>query len=68
MVIAAIVNRFFEILLSTLKCYNRIEIRGFGSFSIKSYNLKETSHIMSQKFVKINTLKRIFVAVKNYSI
>ncbi|MGL9732174.1 MAG: HU family DNA-binding protein [Wolbachia sp.] len=38
MVMAAIVNRFFEILLSALKCYNRIKIRGFGSFSIRSYN------------------------------
>ncbi|WP_246214379.1 HU family DNA-binding protein [Wolbachia endosymbiont of Dirofilaria (Dirofilaria) immitis] len=34
-VIEATVNSFFEVLSSALKCHNRIEIRGFGSFSIR---------------------------------
>ncbi|MCM1002464.1 HU family DNA-binding protein [Wolbachia pipientis] len=67
MVMAAIVNRFFEILSSTLKLHNRIEIRGFGSFSIRSYNLKETSHFMSQKFVKNRYFKTYFRSSKKLS-
>ncbi|MDR2977883.1 MAG: HU family DNA-binding protein [Rickettsiales bacterium] len=67
MVIAAIVNRFFEILSSTLKRHNRIEIRGFGSFSIRSYNLKETSHFMLQKFVKNQYFKTYFRSSKKLS-
>ncbi|MFP3035783.1 MAG: HU family DNA-binding protein [Wolbachia sp.] len=67
MVIAAIVNRFFEILSSTLKRHNRIEIRGFGSFSIRSYNLKETSHFMSKHFVKNRYFKIYFRSSKKLS-
>ncbi len=65
-VIAAIVNRFFEILSSTLERHNRVEIRGFGSFSIRSYNLKETSHLMLQKFAKSQYFKTYFRSSKNY--
>lgn len=60
MVIAAIVKRFFEILLDTLKHHNRIEIRGFGSFSIRSYDLKEENHLMLQRFAKNQYFKAYF--------
>ncbi|WP_341808669.1 HU family DNA-binding protein [Wolbachia endosymbiont (group E) of Neria commutata] len=61
MIIAAIVERFFEILLDTLKHHNRIEIRGFGSFSIRTYNLKkEENHLMLQRFAKNQYFKAYF--------
>ncbi|NUY39844.1 integration host factor subunit beta [Wolbachia endosymbiont of Litomosoides brasiliensis] len=66
-VIAAIVNRFFEILSSTLERHNRVEIRGFGSFSIRSYNLKETSHSILQKFAKNQYFKTYFRSSKKLS-
>ncbi|MGL9717682.1 MAG: HU family DNA-binding protein [Wolbachia sp.] len=67
MVIAAIVNRFFEVLSSALERHSRIEIRGFGSFSIRSYNLKETNHLMLQKFAKNQYFKTYFRSSKKLS-
>ncbi|MDR2831896.1 MAG: HU family DNA-binding protein [Rickettsiales bacterium] len=67
MVIAAIVDRFFEILSNTLKHHNRVEIRGFCSFSIRSYNLKEVSHLMLQKFTKDQYFKTYFRSSKKLS-
>ncbi|WP_395463033.1 HU family DNA-binding protein [Wolbachia endosymbiont of Cantharis cryptica] len=67
MAIVAIVNRFFEILSSTLEHHNRVEIRGFGSFSIRSYNLKEASHSMLQKFAKNQYFKTYFRSSKKLS-
>ncbi|MDE5057574.1 integration host factor subunit beta [Wolbachia endosymbiont of Drosophila bocki] len=66
-VIAAIVDRFFGILSSTLKHHDRVEIRGFGSFSVRSYNLKETSHLMLQKFTKNQYFKTYFRSSKKLS-
>jgi integration host factor subunit beta len=60
MVVATIINMFFEMLSSALKFHNRIEIRGFGSFSIRSYNLKKGSHLMTQKFTKNQYFKVYF--------
>ncbi|NSM56468.1 integration host factor subunit beta [Wolbachia endosymbiont of Atemnus politus] len=66
-VIAAIVNRFFEVLSSALEHHNRVEIRGFGSFSIRSYNLKETNHLVLQQFAKNQYFKTYFRSSKKLS-
>ncbi|QOD37946.1 HU family DNA-binding protein [Candidatus Wolbachia massiliensis] len=66
-IIATIVNRFFGILSNTLRHHNRVEIRGFGSFSIRSYNLKETNHSMLQNFAKNRYFKTYFRSSKKLS-
>ncbi|APR98036.1 HU family DNA-binding protein [Wolbachia endosymbiont of Folsomia candida] len=60
MVISTIVDRFFKIFLDTLKHHNRVEIRGFGSFSIRSYNLKKLDYPTSPKFRKNQYFKPYF--------
>ncbi|MDG7055926.1 MAG: HU family DNA-binding protein [Wolbachia endosymbiont of Meromenopon meropis] len=67
LIIASIVNRFFEILSNTLKRHNRIEIRGFGSFSIRTYNLREASYCIPQKFAKNRYFKTYFRSSKKLS-
>lgn len=66
-IIAAIVDSFFGVLSNTLKYHNRVEIRGFGSFSIRSYNLKEASNLMSQKVAKHQYFKTYFRSSKKLS-
>ncbi|KLT22212.1 HU family DNA-binding protein [Wolbachia endosymbiont of Armadillidium vulgare str. wVulC] len=65
--IAAIVDSFFLVLSSALKYHSRVEIRGFGSFSIRSYNLKETSNLMLQKVAKHQYFKTYFRSSKKLS-
>ncbi|MDB1135209.1 HU family DNA-binding protein [Candidatus Anaplasma sp. TIGMIC] len=43
-VIAQILNIFFDAILHHIREESRVELRGFGSFSSRSYNLK-SSHL-----------------------
>ncbi|WP_253299991.1 HU family DNA-binding protein [Wolbachia endosymbiont of Chironomus riparius] len=64
-VVIAIIDRFFEVLLDELKNHNRIELRGFASFSIRSYNLSESE--ISDKFTKSKYFKVYFRSSKTLS-
>ncbi|WCR57986.1 HU family DNA-binding protein [Wolbachia endosymbiont of Ctenocephalides felis wCfeJ] len=66
-VVEAIVNRFFEVLSGALGRHNRIEIRGFGAFSIRYYKLKTVSHLMLQNFEKDQYFKTYFRGSKKLS-
>ena len=55
-IISAVVDRFFEILSDTLTDHNRIELRGFASFSIRSYNITDYSvmhRLKKEKYFKV---------------
>ncbi|MGL9725996.1 MAG: HU family DNA-binding protein [Wolbachia sp.] len=65
--IAAVIDNFFEVLSSALKYHNRVEIRGFGSLSIRSYKLKETSYLILQKATKHQYFKTYFRSSKKLS-
>ncbi|MFL3876776.1 HU family DNA-binding protein [Wolbachia endosymbiont of Trichogramma kaykai] len=67
-IIAVIVDSFFRVFSNTLKYHNRVEIRGFGSFSIRSYNLKEASNLRSQKIAKHQYFKTYFRSSKKLSL
>ncbi|WP_353279485.1 HU family DNA-binding protein [Wolbachia endosymbiont (group B) of Xanthorhoe designata] len=67
-IIAAIVDSFFRVFSNALKYHNRVEIRGFGSFSIRSYNLKEASNLTSQKVAKHQYFKTYFRSSKKLSL
>ncbi|WP_168464155.1 HU family DNA-binding protein [Wolbachia endosymbiont of Ctenocephalides felis wCfeT] len=62
--ITAIIDKFFEVLSDALRNHNRIEIRGFGSLSIRSYNL---NNLVSQKFTKNQYFKTYFRTSKKLS-
>ena len=62
-----IINKFLKTLSCALKKHKRIEFRGFGSFSIRSYNLKEVKYSASSKFIKNQYFKIYFRSSKNFS-
>ncbi|MDN5248237.1 MAG: HU family DNA-binding protein [Wolbachia endosymbiont of Tyrophagus putrescentiae] len=59
-----VVDRFFEMLTETLEDHNRIEFRGFASFSIRSYNIKEEHSILGN-FKKDKYFKVYFRSSKS---
>lgn len=65
MIITAVVDKFFAILSNELKNHNRIEFRGFASFSIRSYSI--TSDSVSNKLKKSKYFKVYFRSSKSLS-
>ena len=65
--IAFVVDRFLKILESALKDHNRIELRGFGSFSIRSYNLKTVSSHRLDRLTKNRYFKVYFRSSESLS-
>ncbi|WP_246214310.1 hypothetical protein [Wolbachia endosymbiont of Cruorifilaria tuberocauda] len=50
-----------------MKCFNRIEIKKFGSFSIRSYKLKKKKHLVARKFTRVQYFRTYFCSSKKLS-
>lgn len=66
-IVIAVVDRFLEILSDALQDHNRIEIRGFASFSIRSYNLEEVGRSTPTQFKRSRYPKVYFRSSKDLS-
>lgn len=54
--VIAVVDKFFTMLSETLKNHDRIEFRGFASFSIRSYSIVNrsiSSKLKKNKYFKV---------------